>query len=177
MKSIKALVFLLLLSFIQVAFAETDKFDFVRDHPIKEEESSKFGMVQITNDGSVVLNGKTLLKGNSEKDYYGVPITYSVVDTQSDKASPWVEVQAYGRKYRHQSVLRLLLVGLAAKPVFYMVLDLTGKEPYISERFGTTEYHGANEYETVKWGKNKSLIKLVGGMEYIYTTGKGVEDN
>jgi hypothetical protein len=177
MKSIKALVFLLLLSLSQIGFAEKDKFDFVRDHPIKYEYPSKFGMIQFTNEGSVVLNGKILLQGNSEKDYYDVPISYAVADVQGNLTSPAVPVQSHGQKSVHVPVYRLILVGLAQNPVFYRVLDLTGEKPYISEPFGTTEYHGANEYKTTKWGKNKSLIKLVGNMEYIYTTGKVVEEN
>ena len=55
-------------------------------------------------------------------------------------------------------------------------MDLTGKEPYISEKFGKND-HWANNYKSTKWGKEQSLIKLDGGYEYTYTTGKGVEEN
>lgn len=176
MKSIKAIIFLLILSISQMGFAEKDKLDFVKDHPIKKEEYSKFGKIQFTNDGSVFLDGKMLLQGNVEKDDWGGTVDYQIAGAQFDKTSPWVEVQGYGEKYQHQSVLRLVLVARSSDPVFYRILDLTGEKPYVSEKFGKIE-HWTNEYKSAKWGKTQSLIKLVGGYEYTYTTGKGVEEN
>ncbi|AMP05790.1 hypothetical protein [Collimonas pratensis] len=175
MKFIKAIILLLLLSLSQAGFAEKDKLDFVKDHPIKKEEYSKFGMIQITNDGSVVLNDKVLLRGNFEKDDFDTTIDYSIAGAQYDKTSPWKDVQAYGEKIKHQSVLRLVLVGRSQNPVYYRILDLTGKEPYISEKFGKNEYHWTNEFASAEWGKNKSYINLVGGIMYLYTTYKDVQ--
>jgi len=174
MKSIKILVFFLLLFLMQVGFAETDKFDFVRDHPIRTEEFSKFGMVQITNDGSVFLDGKILLKGNIEKDDWGGTVDYQIADQQYDQTSSRVEVQAYGRKYMNWHVLRLVLVARSQNPVFYRILDLTGEKPFISEPFGK-DGHWADELKNTKWGKNRTLIQMKYGMEYLYTKGKIID--
>lgn len=174
MKLTKAIIFLFVFSLSQIVSAEPDKLDFVKSHPIKQEESSKFGLIQLTDDGSVFLNGKLFLQGNSEKDDFDTTIDYSIADTQPDKKSPWVEVLAHGRKYKHQSVSRLILVGRSQNPVFYRVLDLTGKEPYISESFGK-DGHWADELKNTRWGKDKTFIEMKYGTVYLYTKGKKVE--
>ena len=177
MKSIKILIFILISSLAHIGFAEDGQRSNLNDNLIKDEYPSQFGMIQLTNDGSVVLNGKILLQGNSEKDSFDTTITYSVVDFQVNKNSPAAETKRYGdRKYFSRQVYRLVLVGRSQNPVFYRIMDLTGKEPYISEKFGKND-HWANNYKSAKWGKEKSLIKLDGGYEYTYTTGKDVEEN
>ncbi|HWX01424.1 hypothetical protein [Collimonas sp.] len=177
MKSMRVLIFIFICSLTHIGFAEDGQKSNLKDSLIKDEYPSQFGMIQLTNDGSVVLNGKILLKGNSEKDDFGTTIDYSAVDFQVNKNSPAIETKRYGdRKYFSKQVYRLVLVGRSQNPVFYRIMDLTGKEPYISDKFGKND-HWANNYKSTKWGKKQSLIKLDGGYEYTYTAGKGVEEN
>jgi hypothetical protein len=175
MKLIRIFIFILASSLAHIGFAEDAKDSTTKNNSFRDVYPSKFGMIQRTDDGSVTLNGKILLQGNSEKDDFGTTIDYSVVDFQVNKNSPAVETQSHGgRKYFGRQVHRLVLVGRSQNPVFYRIVDLTGKEPFISERFGKND-HWANGYKSAEWGKNKSYINLTGEITYLYTTYKDIQ--
>lgn len=120
---------------------------------------------------TITLNGKPLLAIKDEKDAQGSALSLMVEDLKptSTEYEAKVDGQADRPKIRRMVVL-LGPVANCAKQ--FVILDFTGKAPFVSERFGYNRGDtSCLAFKRAKWGKKESEITLDGPLTYVYYTG------
>ena len=141
---------------------------------------TKFGDVKfVTQDGSlgelakkITLNGNILIDTTGKQDLQGYGI--SLMNGYSFEGSAIEFVPGRAKKGEWPITKRMIIFqgpdGNCIKG--FTVLDFTGEQPYVSEKFG---YNPDDRYcftlKKAKWGKKESYFYLQGPATYIYYTG------
>lgn len=131
----------------------------------------------------VKLNGKSLLKAEPIRELWG--------DGQQHARQQYLSVATIGKGIIHSSIQekgryqpgkgpikieRLLVAeGKGRDTTKFIILDFTGKEPFVSRRFGSNPgLKHILRLEGVKWGKKKAIVALLGPYDctYNYTGGR-----
>lgn len=120
---------------------------------------------------TITLNGKPLLKTKGEKDAQGSALSLMIEDLKP--SSTEYEAKVAGQADKPKIRRMVVLLGPVANCVKqFVILDFTGKDPFVSERFGYNP--GDNSclaFKRAKWGKKESEITLNGPLTYVYYTG------
>ena len=154
-------------------------------HAVEPEETSayafptRFGALKFVQaDGkpgslaeSITLNDKPLLSVKGEKDGQGSSLSLmeEIMKLSSSDEEPRIKGQR-----GHRTVKRMVVLvgpdGTCIKQ--FVILDFTGKQPFVSERFG---YNPGDKsclsFKRAKWGAKESDIHLEGPMTYVYYSG------
>jgi hypothetical protein len=140
--------------------------------------STKFGELKfVAEDGklgvlakSLTLGDKTLISVKGEKDAQGsyVYLMEELMKTSSKEYAPKIAGQT-ARPIKRM-VVRVGPDGNCVKQ--FVILDFTGKQPFVSERFG---YNPGDKscltFDRAKWRKRESFVYLEGPLLYAYNTG------
>jgi hypothetical protein len=141
--------------------------------------STKFGDLKfVLGDGSlgvlaksITLNDKPLINVKEEKDAQGssVSLMTEIMQVSGTESEPRIAGQSGPKKIKRM----IVLVGPDGNCVKqFLILDFTGKQPFVSERFGhNPQDQSCLSFKRAKWGKSESYIYLDGPMTYIYYTG------
>jgi hypothetical protein len=141
---------------------------------------TKFGNIKLVReDGSpagigakVTLNGQTLIDVTRKQDLQGNWISLMYGSTLTGDAIEQVP-RKKGQQGRVLTKRMIVFQGPDGNCIKgFTILDFTGEQPYISEKFG---YNPEDKYcftlKKVKWGKEESYFYLQGPATYIYYTG------
>ncbi|MES2116808.1 MAG: hypothetical protein V4578_16725 [Pseudomonadota bacterium] len=141
---------------------------------------TKFGDLKfITENGTIgepaekiVLNGKDFLSVKDKNDEQGVPLSLMSESLMIGSAIETI-ARKPGQGGRVMTKRIVILEGSDGNCIKHLlILDFTGQQPFISERFG---YNPQDKYcitfKKAKWGAKESYIYLEGPMKYIYYTG------
>jgi hypothetical protein len=120
---------------------------------------------------TITLNGKPLLAIRDEKDARGSALSLMFEDLKP--TSTEYEAKVAGQAGKPKIRRMVVLLGPVANCVKqFIILDLTGKDAFVSERFG---YNPGDTsclaFKRAKWGKKESEITLDGPLTYVYYTG------
>lgn len=124
---------------------------------------------------SIYLNDKLLVSTKERTDGYG-----SSLNLMSGDNSYFTGAEMEPRKKNsvgRQLTKRLVVLeGPDGNCIrHFLILDFSGDEPFVSERFGyNPKGISCWTFRGAKWGKKESYIYLSGPMKYIYHTGKSV---
>jgi hypothetical protein len=120
---------------------------------------------------TITLNGKPLLAIKDEKDAQGSALSLMIEDLKP--SSTEYEAKVPGQAEKPKIRRMLVLLGPVANCVKqFIILDFTGKDAFVSERFG---YNPGDTsclaFKRAKWGKKESEVTLDGPLTYVYYTG------
>ncbi len=120
----------------------------------------------------IVLNGHDLLSVKGKDDAQGVPLSLMSGNLMVGSGIETV-ARKPGQGGRVTTKRIIILEGPDGNCTKHLlILDFTGKQPFVSERFGDNP---KDEYcltlKSAKWGKKESYIKLTNGMTFVYYTG------
>lgn len=120
---------------------------------------------------TITLGGKPLLAIKDEKDAQGSALSLMIEDLKP--SSTEYEAKVAGQAGRPRIRRMVVLLGPVANCVKqFIILDFTGKDAFVSERFG---YNPGDTsclaFKRAKWGKKESEIILDGPLTYVYYTG------
>jgi len=120
---------------------------------------------------TITLSGKPLLAIKDEKDAQGNALSLMVEDLKPNSTE--YEAKVAGQADRPKIRRMVVLLGPVANCVKrFIILDFTGKDAYVSERFGHNPGDTAClAFKRATWGKKESEITLGGPLTYVYYTG------
>lgn len=123
---------------------------------------------------TIMLNGKPLLAIKGEKDAQGSALSLMIEDLKP--SSTEYEAKVTGQADKPKIRRMLVLLGSVANCVKqFIILDFTGKDAFVSERFGYNPSHtSCLAFKRAKWGKKESELTLDGPLTYVYYTGGNV---
>lgn len=120
---------------------------------------------------TITLDDKTLINVKGEKDAQGNPISLmtEIMQVSGTESEPRISGKMGPKRIKRM----IVLVGPDGNCVkHFVILDFTGKQPFVSERFGDNpQDQSCLSFKRAKWGKSESYIYLEGPMTYIYYTG------
>lgn len=120
---------------------------------------------------TITLSGKPLLAIKGEKDAQGSALSLMIEDLKPSSTEYEARVARHGDRPKIRRMV--VLLGPVANCVKqFIILDFTGKDAFVSERFG----HNPGDtscltFRRAKWGKKESEITLDGPLTYVYYTG------
>ncbi|MEJ7806304.1 MAG: hypothetical protein WKG03_10345 [Telluria sp.] len=120
---------------------------------------------------SITLNDKPLINVKDEKDAQGSSV--SLMDEDMQPSAIEYEPKSAGQSGAKKIKRMVVLAGPDANCVKqFIILDFTGKQAFVSERFGyNPEDKSCMSFKRAKWGARESYITLAGPMTYVYYTG------
>lgn len=116
------------------------------------------------------LNGKTLMKSIPIEEHWNdgslhywnqtLAVAFDRVHTPFGSIQKSPKYKPGDRPIRIERIL--VAEDYRGRTTQFIILDFTGKEPFVSERFGCNpEYKYNLGLERVKWGKMKAIISLL----------------
>lgn len=120
---------------------------------------------------TITLNGKPLLAIKDEKDAQGSALALMTEDLTPGSTEYAAKVAGQAGK---PTIRRMVvLLGPVANCVKqFIILDFTGKNAFVSERFGDNPGDtSCLAFRRAKWSKKESEITLAGPLTYVYYTG------
>ena len=118
----------------------------------------------------IILNGKPFSIINGEKDAQGGPLFYLLDDLGSG-----IEDIEPSTKKDQKPLTRRLLVSIGGDlncVKKFMILDFTGKKPYVSQRFGfNPNDQFCLKFKKASWGKKESYVTSDDNRYIYYTNG------
>ncbi|GAB4062485.1 hypothetical protein [Uliginosibacterium sediminicola] len=164
------LVFIILFSNITYALTQEEAWA-IHSTPLGTLEFKYGEKLSRTNFDGVYLDGIKIYSVIGRKDVWDTPISLSEAAVDIVRSNGKVVRDERGRA----RIKRLLLSESGMCIHEYVIIDLTGKSPFVSNRFGHNPT-GKSCFELIstKWGAKKSYITIFGPLKYMYTTGEDV---